>query len=143
MTHRSAWASPGSDVPVELSDSKKHDRVEHDFETTVDAIAGDLAAESRETTACECGVISSWMRNRPVGKDTAYEMVDRMVDRLDEEISELAVTASVDENELWETFKELKTDPDQQFADDRIFAKAVDSGITIITAPEDYQKVPA
>lgn len=136
ITHKAAWTTPHADRPVELDEYKKHERLEYHHDNTIDAVAGETSAQMRETRACGCGVVATWMRNRPISKERAYDMMDRLVERISEEVSNLAVDVDVSENDMWNTFKELKTDPDKQFADDRIFADSVEAGTTIEQADQ-------
>lgn len=84
-------------------------------------------------TVCKCGfrwgpqeVTDQW-KNRPLDKKTFFEYADRLFDRLHE------AEVSLNEDEFFDKLDELKSNPDEQFADDHIFSKAVEHASMIET----------
>lgn len=82
-------------------------------------------------TVCKCGFRyhskEEW-KNRPLDKKTFFEYTDRLLDRLDEK------GVTYEESKLRNILDEMKSNPEEQFADDRIYAKAIEHVINIQTA---------
>ena len=68
---------------------------------------------------CNCGAFHNETKLRPLSKERAIELTHRLVDRLDEEDVEF------DEDELYSYIRDKKSNPDEQFKDDSLFAEAV------------------
>lgn len=84
-------------------------------------------------TVCECGFrwgpeheVEEW-KNRPLKKRQFFECAKRLVQRFEE------AGASFDEDSFFEQLDEMKSDPDEQFADDSIFERAFEYASTIET----------
>lgn len=85
-------------------------------------------------TICECGFRyapdgvlgedEDW-RNRPLDKSTFFEYAENLAERLREN------GVNFDEDAFYEKLDELKSDPDEQFADDSIFEEACEYASTI------------
>lgn len=75
-----------------------------------------------EKTVCACGRQYSpdheW-KTRPLDKKTFFEYADRLVDRFNE------MGVDFDEDAFYDQLDAKKSDPDQQFADDRIYHEAI------------------
>lgn len=76
-------------------------------------------------TVCVCGfrwgpqeVVEEW-KNRPLNKKTFFEYADRLLERVRENGVDL------DEDTYYEELDEMKSDPDQQFADDDMYRDAL------------------
>ena len=81
-------------------------------------------------TICECGFRYSpeleW-KNRPLKKRTFFEYADRIAERLREN------GVGFDEDAFFDELDALKSDPDEQFADDKMFSKAAKHASTVET----------
>lgn len=81
-------------------------------------------------TVCRCGYrydgSEDW-RNRPLRKSTFFEYAEYLRDRMREN------GVDFDEDAFFEKLDELKSDPDKQFADDRIFKQACDHASEMAT----------
>lgn len=81
-------------------------------------------------TVCKCGFRyqpdEDW-KNRPLDKATFFEYAQRLAERFREN------GVSFNESAFFDRLDELKSDPDFRFADDRIFALAIDHASTIET----------
>jgi hypothetical protein len=82
-------------------------------------------------TICQCGYrwgpkreIEEW-KNRPLGKKKFFEIAERLLARVRE------AGATIDEDAYNEKLDAMKSNPDQQFADDRIFDAAVSYAISV------------
>lgn len=79
-------------------------------------------------TACECGFRyspeSDW-KNRPLDKSTFFDYAENLLARLRES------GASIDEDTYFEELDARKSDPDNQFADDRIFREAIEQASAV------------
>lgn len=85
-------------------------------------------------TICKCGFRykpgdDEW-RNRPLDKRTFFEYADHLAKRLRENGVEF------DEDAFYEILDQLKSDPDEQFADDRIFEKACSHASAVTVKPQ-------
>jgi hypothetical protein len=86
-----------------------------------------------KVTICECGFRYSPIlpddecKNRPLDKSTFFDHADRLIARLHE--AEVDLNTEV----LYDELERRKSNPDNQFADDDIYAKAVQ--IANATAP--------
>jgi hypothetical protein len=76
-------------------------------------------------------------KERPLDIGTFFEYLEHLIDRLDE----LGVT--YDEDELWARAEELKRDPDEQFAADRIYERAINAASTKATVNRSTRAAPA
>lgn len=81
-------------------------------------------------TVCDCGYRhrsdGDW-KNRPLDKRTFFEYAERLADRFEEK------GVGFDREEFFERLDTLKSDPDEQFADDRMFLKAIDHASAVET----------
>lgn len=82
--------------------------------------------ENDVSSACSrCGSIDRGIRLRPLSKQDMMELTHRLCNRLHEE------DILYHQGELYDTVRELKEDPDNQFADDTIFRKALNQSVVI------------
>lgn len=93
-------------------------------------------------TVCKCGFRyvpdrelpdgESW-KNRPLRKSTFFDYAEHLEERLQEK----GVTFSQDV--YYETLDDLKTDPDEQFADDRMFREAIENASAVAMVRENTE----
>lgn len=82
-------------------------------------------------TICECGfrwvpehIMEEW-KNRPLDKSTFFEYLERLCERLRE------AGVDFDDALLYDIADDLKSDPDEQFADDRIYSEAIEKSASL------------
>lgn len=88
-------------------------------------------------TVCKCGFRytpdrlleegETW-KYRPLPKATFFEYAEHLVDRLEEKGVDFC------EETFYDTLDRLKSDPDEQFADDRLYEKACKQASSVETA---------
>lgn len=80
---------------------------------------------------CKCGFRyhpeREW-KNRPLDKKTFFEYAERIADRMDEK------GVNYDRAAFMDRLDELKSDPDEQFADDEMFKRAANHASSLATA---------
>ncbi|PHQ43927.1 hypothetical protein Z052_01955 [Halorubrum sp. C191] len=96
------------------------------------------------TTTCKCGVQyvppedladdETW-KIRPMPKRLFFEAAERLADR----VSEHDAVASLDRDDFLALLDEWKSDPDEQFRDDRLFERAVERTVTKHAADDGSQ----
>ncbi len=87
-------------------------------------------------TVCECGFrwapeheIEEW-KERPLAKKKFFEYADNLVERCNE------AGVTIDEDALYEYLDAKKSDPNEQFADDRLYAHAIHHASTVSAVKE-------
>ncbi len=118
---------------VDRGQSTRRDR-----SSTVRVPADDGYSAHGEQTICACGARrrppddldegETW-KFRPLEKPMFFEYAERLADRVESRPSVI----ELDRDVFWDTLDSLKTDPDEQFADDRIFRHAVDAAAVVET----------
>lgn len=73
---------------------------------------------------CDCGIVHpGWKTERPMSKRRFMEGAERLVERFHE------LGASFDEEEFLDYCREIKSDPSEQFDEERMYAKAIKHSI--------------
>lgn len=84
--------------------------------------AGSFPAMKR---ACECGMMDTYSRQRPLSKANTIRYTHHIVERLEER------DIPFDEDILFDKVREMKEDGDNQYSDEDIYREAVDAACDI------------
>lgn len=108
---------------------EKDDLIVRDREATIKI--PEKGAHRGKRTICACGFrwgpkeqVDEW-KNRPLKKRKFFEYADRLLDRLHE------AGVSLDEDAYYDRLDQLKSNPDNQFADDAMYSQAIDHAVAL------------
>lgn len=109
-----------------VSDETDHSHIEF-----ADFCEADTTCEG-ETPHCDCGIVMpGFYTRRPLDKGRFLDNAERLIERLEE------YEVDFDEEEFFDYCYELKSDPDNQFHDDKMFSDAIEHVIELETIRSD------